>query len=712
MAEKKIIVRLKSKHRPETKEGLKTGQIAETGLHIHLDSKDPLLNLLARRLLRENRKMMEELKKKEAPKKKIMVKLKPEQEKELSVEYPMLQERLEVEPLQVPELELPTHDFEEVDVSPYSERVEMPKKGTVKKVKERKKILVKLRPMPKEEKKPEIRTGLVSTGAVASPIVISEKRTSEEKYEEKSFIERKVTDGVDIPDVKTEFEPEEEKKIKRKFFMKYPLIPQHPKKGDKIFAYAHIFWDRMRNEMLYKVVEPPLTEQQKIMLENVKNFVQEKLDINFAQLKKRGAGPYITEILDKALDYYGVKLKPEEREIYRYYVIRDFVGLEKIEPLLKDLQVEDISCDGIGIPIYVYHRNPHIGSVKTNIVFKTKEELDSFVIRLAERCGKSISIAKPLLDGTLPEGSRVQATLGSDIARYGSNFTIRLFTEHPLTPIDIINFRTMDLKMLAYLWFAVEHGSSILIAGGTATGKTSLLNALSLFIKPELKIISIEDTAELRLPHPHWLPEVAREVISEVGSGKVDMYELLRESLRQRPDYIIVGEVRGREAYVLFQQIATGHPGLSTIHAEDLPRLMDRLTTPPIELPPNLIEALDIIIFLKRVKQKNKYIRKANEVIEIIGYDRKDGKPIVNTLLKWDPKTDDFRIEGKSYVLKKIADSIAGGEDEVKKEIENRIKILKWMKEKNILDYRKIGAIMKVFYSRPEILLEKVGVYD
>ena len=388
-------------------------------------------------------------------------------------------------------------------------------------------------------------------------------------------------------------------------------------------------------------------------------------------------------------------------------MVGDLIGLEKIEPLMQDKFIEDISCDGVNIPIFVYHRLPQFGSVKTSVVFKTGEELDSFVSKLAERCGRSISVAKPLLDGTLPNGSRLQTTLGSDIARNGSNFTIRMFSDKPMTPVDTIKFGTSDLKMMAYFWFLVEHGSSVLISGGTATGKTSLLNVLSLFIKPQMKIISIEDTSEIRLPHAHWVPEVARTPISE--EGKVDMFELLRESLRQRPDYIIVGEVRGKEAYVLFQQMAVGHPGLSTIHAENFQKLVDRMTSPPINLPANLMENLDLILFLKRVKQGRKYNRRIFSAVEVTGYDNNSKTPITNEVFAWNARSDEYITQNSSAQLKKIQGITGMTDEQIGKELENRAKVLKWMVNKNITDYRKIASIISMYYLSPDFLMGRIA---
>ncbi len=516
----------------------------------------------------------------------------------------------------------------------------------------------------------------------------------------------KMIGGIALPEIKTEkAETAEDVTELQGISMKYPLIPSSPRKGDRIFSFADISFDRRANELVYHVMEPPLDAQGRELLAQMKEYIQEKIDINFGQIRKGEAVSYIIDLFNKSLAYLKPRTEQQTIETLKYYIIRDFMGLEMIEPLLNDKLIEDISCDGVNIPIYVYHRDPRFGSLRTNIQFSSGEGLDSFANKLAERCGRTISVAKPLLDGTLPDGSRVQTTLSSDIARRGSNFTIRLFTEKPLTPIDIINFGTCDIRMMAYFWFLIEHGSSILVSGGTATGKTSILNVLSMFIKPQMKIVSIEDTAELKLPHSHWVPEVARTPISE--EGKIDMFELLRESLRQRPDYIIVGEVRGREAYVLFQQMAVGHPGLSTIHAESFQKLVDRLTSPPIELPSNLIQNLDAILFIKRVKKGKKYIRRINSVSEVVGYDEKTGRPVVNESFRWDPRSDLF-LCAKSSVLKKISDNAGMSEREVQEEIRKRAKIIGWVRERGITDYRKIGAVINMFYASPEFLLERI----
>jgi flagellar protein FlaI len=488
----------------------------------------------------------------------------------------------------------------------------------------------------------------------------------------------------------------------------YTLIPSG---SDIPFAAANIKWSKRDSSLVYYVIEPVLTAVEMDLLDKIKINLIEKLDVDFSTLRKENARSYLNQKFEETVNVMALSLPENKRRQILYYIERDFVGLGKIEPLMKDPNIEDISCDGIGIPIFIYHRNPLIASIKTNVFFNTAEELDIFVNKISQRCGKNISIAQPLIGGTLPDGSRLQTTLGTDIARKGSNFTIRKFTERPLTPVHLLRFKTLDSKVLSFLWLAVEYGRSILITGGVATGKTTMLNALSLFIKPELKIVSIEDTAELLLPHPHWVPSVARLPIAEIEGkklGEVDLFDLLRESLRQRPDYLIVGEVRGREAYVLFQQIATGHSSMSTIHADSIERLVDRLTTPPISLPASLIEALDLVIFVVRIKYGSSYVRRINIIYEILGFDREKNFPIVNEIFRWKASNDTYEATNPSIVLKKISQQYGISEQILQKEISNRTKILNWMADNGIEDYLDVSKIIKVYYSNPEDVLNSI----
>ncbi|NOX72008.1 MAG: type II/IV secretion system ATPase subunit [Candidatus Micrarchaeota archaeon] len=487
----------------------------------------------------------------------------------------------------------------------------------------------------------------------------------------------------------------------------YPLIPLSPRRNEKVYAYAIIEWDPKENAIIYKVIEPPISVLDRKIIEDTKKELEERLDVNFAKIGEVKAKNILRAETRSILSNIK-KLNAQKMEILEYYIERDVVGYGKIEPLMRDPSIEDISCDGFGVPIYVYHRNPKLNSLRTNIKFTDKDELDMFVMKLAQKCGRSISVSEPLVNGGLPDGSRIQATLGTDIAMKGSNFTIRKFTSMPLTPVHMLEKGTLNSLMLAYLWLAIEYRKSILISGGTATGKTSLLNALSLFIKPSLKVVSIEDTPELRLSHPHWVPEVARTPIS-VGEGKigeVSLFDLLKESLRQRPDYIIVGEVRGKEAYVLFQQIATGHAGLATIHAASFPQLIDRLVTPPISLSATLVENIDIIIFLTQAKIEDKYLRRVKEIIEITGVENE--RPVPNSVFEWKAEGDGFISMNKSKIMNDIKAITGMKEKEILNEIGRRKIFLEWLHDKKIYDYKQFSDMVTQYYINPEKILAAV----
>jgi flagellar protein FlaI len=490
----------------------------------------------------------------------------------------------------------------------------------------------------------------------------------------------------------------------------YPLIPAYPEEGEKVYAKAHITWDDDSGELVYRVIEPELNSELRQKIGKIQDIMERSFDIDFQKLEGEEANRYLAEKIDMIVDKYDISLSPDQREKVRYYTKRDFAGLGRLEPLMNDTEIEDISCDGMGIPVYAYHRNPEYGSVRTNIQWEDEDELNSFVMKLAQRCGRSISVSNPLLDGSLPDGSRVQATLATDIARKGSNFTIRRFTEDPLTPVHMMDYETENAQMLSYLWTLVEHGKSTLVCGTTGAGKTSQLNALSLFIRPEKKIVSIEDTPELRLPHNHWVPEVARSGFgssAEAGS-EVSMDNLLKESLRQRPEYIIVGEVRGEEAYILFQQMATGHTGMSTIHADSLDMLEDRLTTDPIDLSGSLIETLDCIMLIKRIRRKGSYVRRITGVYEVINYNKRSGIR-ANKVFSWDPESDEYHVENDSLLLKQISDQKGAGDKHIQADLRNKQHILKYMQDEEIKHYREVGDIIGRYYSNPKQVLEKIG---
>ncbi|MDX1746992.1 MAG: type II/IV secretion system ATPase subunit, partial [Halobacteriales archaeon] len=274
----------------------------------------------------------------------------------------------------------------------------------------------------------------------------------------------------------------------------------------------------------------------------------------------------------------------------RYLLARDFVGYERIDAIKHDVNVEDISCDGYESPVFVYHSEYE--QLITNISHG-KTQLDNFVVKLAQRSGKSISKRHPQVDASLPDGSRAQLTLGTEVSAHGTNYTIRQFRDVPFTPIDLINWRTFSLEEMVYLWLCIESNKSLLFAGGTASGKTTSLNAVSLFIPSNAKIVSIEDTREVELPQRNWVASVTRPSFSHGGEGEVDEFALLEAALRQRPEYILMGEVRGEEGRTLFQVMSTGHTTLTTFHADSIGEVIKRFTTDPINVSKTMFTALD-----------------------------------------------------------------------------------------------------------------------
>ncbi len=451
----------------------------------------------------------------------------------------------------------------------------------------------------------------------------------------------------------------------------------------------------------YNIVEPRLTDNEKHILEKIKEGMIQVVDASFESIKKDDS---LLEFLENNVQWllkeYGFHLKEQEYLQIMYYVFRDFVGMNELEPIMHDSYIEDVGCDGINIPVYVVHQK--YGSLKTNIEWSDSKTLKDFITKIAQRCDRYVSYAEPLLDGTLPDGTRVQATIADDVTTKGPTFSLRKFREIPFTPIDLIKLGTISVEMTAYLWYIIEHGANILISGGVATGKTSMLNSLSIFIPPQAKIISIEDTRELNLPHENWIPGVSRTGYGATGLGQITMFDLLKESFRQNPDYLIVGEIRGVEAYVMFQSMASGHPSMSTIHAGSVDDVLKRLQTKPISLSPGLLDSLDMVIIMVHAREKGKSARRVKEVVEIESVNAKTGTAETSKTFKWVPFEDKFNYTGSSQILKKISEEKGIQMDNIKKEIEVRKKVLNWMLENNLTNMGEVAKYIHDYYKSPE----------
>ncbi len=479
----------------------------------------------------------------------------------------------------------------------------------------------------------------------------------------------------------------------------YPINPP--------YCYINITRDLTKGNITYMVVEPELNQDDLANLQRLKDILNQVLVLKPADMQsKQSAANYLLKISQEIMDSYGFNLDAQTRGKLLYYIVRDNLGSGKIDALMNDQLIEDISCDGVNVPMFIWHRK--FESIPTNIKFDNARELDSFALRLAYMCGSHVSIAQPMLDASLPDGSRLNLTYGSEVTRKGSTFTIRKFKLDPFTVTDLVTFGSISPEMSAFFWYAVENRVSILVAGGIAAGKTTLLNCLSMFIKPDLKVVSIEDTPELNLPHENWIPAATRTHFGiATESADVTLFDLLKASLRQRPDYIIVGEIRGEEAYTLFQAVSTGHLGMSTVHAESVESTVYRLESPPMNIPRTLIAGIDIILVQKRVELAGKASRKTVTTSEIVGLDPRSGEILTNEVYRWNPNGDTFDFTGRSYILEKIAEKKGISTEEASEEIQKRTKVIEWMTKKNIRNYKDVSNIIRSYVEKPELVMQE-----
>ena len=457
----------------------------------------------------------------------------------------------------------------------------------------------------------------------------------------------------------------------------------------------------------YVIIEPTVTAKDKEIFETIRKIlmVELKVDLNDIKTKKDAEERLEKKIID-IIERYGLDVPKRNIPKLIYYAVRDFVHLGKLEPFMHDHMIEEVSCDGSNIPLYIYHRKYE--SMPSNVIFPTDKELDNFALKLAYVSGKHIYIANPIVDASLPDGSRINLTLGYEVTRRGTTFTIRKFKADPITVIDLIKFNTMSADIAAYLLYLVEKRLTMLVAGGTASGKTTTLNTLAAFIPPGAKVVSIEDTAELNLPHENWIPAVARQAFTAGQIGEITQFDLLRAALRQRPDIIIVGETRGREAYTLFQAMATGHGGFSSIHADSVSATMTRLTSAPMKIPQVLIvNTLDAILLQLKLKIGEKTVRRVIQVSEIAGLDEKSGEVLLNDVFRWNPATDRHVFTGRSVMFDKIAARFGETPEHITYELNKRKTALEWMIRNDIRKHKDVTQTILEFYSNPERFYER-----
>ncbi|MEM0454097.1 MAG: type II/IV secretion system ATPase subunit [Sulfolobales archaeon] len=468
-------------------------------------------------------------------------------------------------------------------------------------------------------------------------------------------------------------------------YRKYVVI-EPPKPPKELFIFAE---EKLAEVLTEKDVAEDLSERKKILLKYLEKLVDVvDAPVNYSEFLSRRSK---------------IKRIPVWRGDYNnliYYMIRDKAGLKVLEPLLKDPYLEDVYCNGVG---FVYTVHKIFGPLETNIYFGSEEELDKFIIELSERIGKPVSHARPIVDATLPDGSRINLVFGSDVSLRGSNFTIRKFSKVPISITEIINYGTMNEYMAAYLWMVLLEGMSGFVSGETASGKTTTLNAIIAFIRPTAKIVSIEDTSEIQAPHENWTRELTRDTGSVETS--ITLFDLLKAALRQRPNYIIVGEIRGAEGNVAFQAMQTGHPVLATFHAGSVERLVQRISSPPINVPKTQLDNLNFILIQSAAYKEGILIRRVVSINEVIGYDPRSDSVIYVPIFTWEPVKDvfTFRGRGTSYLLEqKIA--LARGISRrnmglIYEELDLRAKILRELINKKIFNYFDVFKVIVKTYS-------------
>lgn len=517
-----------------------------------------------------------------------------------------------------------------------------------------------------------------------------------------------------------EYIEEDKEKEKEDFLSKYVEAPPIENESREVvevipvrepYSYCRIIYDDEEKEYLYQAIEPSLTDKEQDMMEKVKDTLDRALSYEWKTMEKKDKESFIRDAVKSYIQSRNLKVDERNEERVLYYILRDYVRYGPLDVLMSDEKVEDISCDGVGIPVFIYHSKYE--SIKTDVKFESSENLNSYIIKLGQRCNKQVSVSTPILDGTTPEGHRVQATYADEVSTRGSSITVRRFKKEPFTPIKLIKYNTANAEMVAYLWLMVENEKSSIVAGGTACGKTATLNSMTLFIPPGLKIVSLEDTREINLPHENWIPSTTRAgTTMSQGEGKdpgeVNMYDLVRNALRQRPDYIIVGEVRGEEAHDMFQAMATGHVTYSTMHADSVQSMVHRLENPPVNCPRVLLTALRFVVIQKFARINDERVRRIQEITEIVAFEPESDELITNTVFEWERETDSYSFKGHSYNFDEIMTAKNWTQEEMMGEFENRVEIVEYMAEEDMVNYKDISKIVTSYYKEPEETLARI----
>lgn len=464
------------------------------------------------------------------------------------------------------------------------------------------------------------------------------------------------------------------------------------------FAYAVIAQSPLLAKR-YFIDEVPLTKTEAAIYSYLLDALEAELTVPREQVNPR---QYFADQARKILLKYSIRVPAASWSKIIYFAERDLVGFGVLDGMMRDPNIEDISIDALAKPLFIYHKGYE--SLETNITISDEEQMDNLITRLSHMAGKHVSTAFPIVQGTLPGRHRLVATFRREVSPQGSSATIRKFREDPLTIIDMLNLNLMDHKMAAYTWYLMQNRATAIVVGATGAGKTTLLNALVTLTRLNTKLVTIEEVQEINIPHLNWTSLVSREsyAATEERAGEVGLFDLVKAAMRMRPDILCVGEVRGEEAYVLFQAISTGHGGLCTLHADDSASALQRLTSQPMNVPKAFLPFLDLVFVVRRiaVPAPNGGFRAVRRVVAL---DEVVGPEEVSRSFRWDPRTDVFKASyDKSPKLEKIARDNALPMEEIMREIDRRALILRWIQQKGIRNFKELSPILELYVSRPD----------
>jgi len=520
-----------------------------------------------------------------------------------------------------------------------------------------------------------------------------------------------------FPHVKTYVEKFSQKEGEPEYYMELDSSMKNMKfpnliypVGDPIFI--HIF-RKKGGHMEYNIIQPEMTPEQKQKYDKILEKlisvahtqpVPEKITqldtvlMKIFDMVTTTGGKEQTGILSKVLGGMDAKivLTEDENELFKYYIIRNRIGYGRLDPLFKDPYLEDIHCTGVG-QMKAVHKI--FDMIFSNIVFVDDKDVNSYIMETTERVERPVSDAKSIVDAIMPDGSRANFIYGRDVSLEGSSFTLRKFSEVPVSVTQVVNWGTMSSELAAYLWICLENGMNLFVCGETASGKTTTLNAISAFIKPDAKVYTVENTPEVKMPHEVWQHLLTRE--SGGKASDIGYIDLLIAALRSRPNYIIVGEIRGEEGNIAFQAMQTGHPVMSTFHAGNVTTLVQRLTGHPINIPITFIDNLNVVLIQSAVFRENHFIRRVLSVTEMERYYAPADKMITRQVFDWNPKKDIHAFRGlfNSYILEQKIAKILGYENtrDIYGEMDIRKKIIEKMIENQIFNYFDVWEIIKKF---------------